>query len=296
MTNPDQLKKIATGAGFFAALDQSGGSTPQALELYGIGRQSYSGDGEMFDLVHQMRTRIIASPSFDGDMVLGTILFEQTMDRSIDGVPSAQYLWQRKQVVPFLKIDQGLAPTADGVRCMKPIRGLEALLGRAAAEGIFGTKMRSLIQLADQSAIAALLDQQFDYARQVLKAGLVPIIEPEVDIASPVKVEAETLLLPGIIARLEELSPSDQVMLKLSLPSLAGYYGELTRHPRVLRVLALSGGYSRAEANRLLAANPGMIASFSRALLEGLRAQQSDAEFNRILDRSITSIYAASMA
>jgi fructose-bisphosphate aldolase class I len=296
MTNPDQLKKIATGAGFFAALDQSGGSTPQALELYGIGKQAYSGDGEMFDLVHQMRTRIITSPSFDGDRVLGSILFEQTMDRSIDGVPSAQYLWQRKQIVPFLKIDQGLAPTADGVRCMKPIRGLEELLGRAAAEGIFGTKTRSLIQLADQSAIAALLDQQFEYARQVLRAGLVPIIEPEVDIASPVKADAEALLLAGIIARLEELSPGNQVMLKLSLPSIAGYYGELTRHPQVLRVLALSGGYSRAEANRLLAANPGMIASFSRALLEGLRAQQSDAEFHRILDRSIASIYAASMA
>lgn len=295
MTNAEQLTRVATGSGFFAALDQSGGSTPQALRLYGIDEQSYRDEREMFDLVHRMRTRIITSPSFGGDRILGTILFEQTMDRSIDGLPSAEYLWERKRIVPFLKADQGLAPAAHGVRCMKPVRGLDELLGRASAAGIFGTKMRSLVLLADDVGIEALLDQQFEYARQVLATGLIPVLEPEVDIASPAKEQAEAFLEAGLRARLDDLADGARVMLKLSLPSVAGYYSRLVRHPRVVRVLALSGGYSRTEANRLLAANPGMVASFSRALLENLTVQQSDAEFDRTLDASIAGIYAASV-
>ena len=222
MTNARQLTRVATGSGFFAALDQSGGSTPQALRLYGIDERSYRDEREMFDLVHRMRTRIITSPSFDGDRILGTILFEQTMDRSIDGLPSAGYLWERKRIVPFLKTDQGLAPAAHGVRCMKPVRGLDELLGRAAAAGIFGTKMRSLVLLADDVGIEALLDQQFEYARQVLAAGLIPILEPEVDIASPAKEQAEALLEAGLHARLDDLADGARVMLKLSLPSVPG--------------------------------------------------------------------------
>ena len=295
MTNSEQLTRVATGSGFFAALDQSGGSTPQALRLYGIDEQSYRDEREMFDLVHRMRTRIITSPSFDGHRILGTILFEQTMDRSIDGLPSAEYLWERKRIVPFLKTDQGLAPTAHGVRCMKPVRGLDELLGRAAAAGIFGTKMRSLVLLADDVGIEALLDQQFEYARQVLAAGLIPILEPEVDIASPGKEQAEALLEAGLRARLDDLADGARVMLKLSLPTVPGCYSRLVQHPRVVRVLALSGGYSRTEASRLLAANPGMVASFSRALLENLTVQQSDAEFDRTLDDSIAGIYAPSV-
>ena len=296
MTNAEQLTRVAAGSGFFAALDQSGGSTPQALRLYGIDERSYRDEREMFDLVHRMRTRIITSPSFGGDRILGTILFEQTMDRSIDGLPSAEYIWERKRIVPFLKTDQGLAPAAHGVRCMKPVRGLDELLGRAAAAEIFGTKMRSLVLLADDVGIEALLDQQFEYARQVLAAGLIPILEPEVDIASPVKEQAEALLEAGLRARLDDLADGARVMLKLSLPSVPGYYSRLVHHPRVVRVLALSGGYSRTAANRLLAANPGMVASFSRALLEDLTVQQSDAEFDRTLDDSIAGIYAASVA
>ena len=295
MTDTDQLNRIATGAGFLAALDQSGGSTPHTLRLYGIDEHSYNGDAEMFDLVHQMRTRLITSPNFNGDRILGAILFEQTMQRRIEGLGSAEYLWQRKRIVPFLKIDQGLAEAAHGVRLMKPIRGLDEMLARAVARGIFGTKMRSFIQRANREGITALLDQQFDYARQVLRAGLVPILEPEVDVSSPDKSEAEALLRTGIMERLAQADEGTRVMLKLSLPSIDGYYGELTQDRRVLRVVALSGGYSRAEANRLLARNPGVIASFSRALLEGLTLQQSDTEFDRALDRSIASIYGASI-
>ena len=295
MTNAEQLARIATGSGFVAALDQSGGSTPQALRHYGIGEQSYRDEREMFDLVHQLRTRIITSPSFDGDRIIGTILFEQTMDRTIDGLPAAEYLWRRKRIAPFLKTDQGLAPAADGVRCMKPVPGLASLLGRAAAAGMVGTKARSLIQLADPVGIEALLDQQFEYARRVLDAGLIPILEPEVDIMSPARGESEALLEAGLRARLDDLAEGSRVLLKLSLPSVAGSYSSLGRHPRVVRVLALSGGYSRREATRLLAANPGMVASFSRALLEDLTIQQSDAEFDRVLNDSVAGIYAASL-
>ena len=294
--NQEQLEKVRTGQGFIAALDQSGGSTPKALKLYGIEESAYDGDDEMFDLIHQMRSRIITSPSFGGDRVLGAILFEQTMDRQIDGIDTAEYLWTRKQVVPFLKVDKGLEADADGAQVMKPIDGLAALLERAKANGVFGTKMRSVIKLADPAGVGAVVDQQFAVGREIVAAGLVPIIEPEIDIHSPEKAAAEELLKAAILAQLNGLGADELVMLKLTLPEADGFYQELVDHPNVVRVVALSGGYTRDDANERLARNPGVIASFSRALTEGLSAQQSDDEFNAVLDASVKGIYEASIA
>ncbi len=294
--NQEQLEKVRTGQGFIAALDQSGGSTPKALKLYGIEESAYDGDDEMFDLIHQMRSRIITSPSFGGDRVLGAILFEQTMDRQIDGIDTAEYLWTRKQVVPFLKVDKGLEADADGAQVMKPIDGLAALLERAKAKGVFGTKMRSVIKLADPAGVGAVVDQQFAVGREIVAAGLVPIIEPEIDIHSPEKAAAEELLKAAILAQLNDLGADELVMLKLTLPEADGFYQELVDHPNVVRVVALSGGYTRDDANERLARNPGVIASFSRALTEGLSAQQSDDEFNAVLDASVKGIYEASIA
>jgi fructose-bisphosphate aldolase, class I len=294
-TNPQQLERMRNGRGFIAALDQSGGSTPKALALYGIAESEYSGDAQMFDLIHAMRTRMIKSPAFSGDRVLGAILFEGTMDRNIDGVGSAQYLWEKKQVIPFLKIDKGLADESNGVQVMKPMPELDALLTRAVAKGIFGTKMRSVIKLANRDGIAAVVAQQFAVGRQIIAHGLVPIIEPEVDIKSPQKAEAEAMLRDAIAAELDKQPSSQPVMLKLTLPNTANYYANLIAHPSVLRVVALSGGYSRNDANQKLSENHGMIASFSRALTEGLSAKQSDAEFNAMLDATIAGIYAASI-
>ena len=293
--NDEQLEKVRSGKGFIAALDQSGGSTPKALKLYGVTEDQYSGDDEMFDRMHEMRSRIITSPSFGGDRVLGAILFEGTMDRDIEGLGSAEFLWTRKQVVPFLKVDKGLADEADGVQVMKPIPGLDELLARANEKGVFGTKMRSVVKLANQAGVDAIVDQQFDVGEQILAAGLVPIIEPEVDIHSPEKAEAEQLLEQGILRRLDQLGADQQIMLKLTLPSEDGFYSGLVAHPKVLKVVALSGGYSRDEANEKLARNTGVIASFSRALTEGLTAQQSDEEFDAALDAAIKSIYEASI-
>ena len=294
--NQDQLNKVAKRGGFIAALDQSGGSTPKALKLYGVAESEYSGEAQMFDMVHAMRTRIIASPAFDGRRVLGAILFEQTMERQVDGVDTADYLWQKKQVVPFLKVDKGLADEADGVQLMKPMPQLDALLERAVAKHIFGTKMRSVIQRANEAGIARVLDQQFEVGQQIQKAGLMPILEPEVSINAPDKEQAEAILKRGFIQRLDALPAGQKVMLKLTLPSVDGFYKELVEHPKVLSLVALSGGYSRDEANARLARNPGVIASFSRALTEGLTAQQSDADFNQALDAAIESIYRASIA
>ncbi len=293
--NQEQFDKMRTGAGFIAALDQSGGSTPKALRLYGVDESEYSGDAQMFDLIHRMRTRIITDPAFNGDRILGSILFEQTMDRDIDGRGSADYLWTVKQVVPFLKVDKGLEPEADGVQVMKPMPGIEDLLARAIDKGVFGTKMRSVIKSANPVGVAEVVNQQFEVARTILSAGLIPIIEPEVDIHSTTKAEAEQLLRTQLLQWLDALAPDRHVMLKLTLPSETGFYSDLIAHPRVLRVVALSGGYSRAEADRLLRRNHGMIASFSRALTEGLTAQQTDAEFHAVLDASIQSIYDASI-
>jgi fructose-bisphosphate aldolase class I len=293
--NEAQRSKMATGRGFIAALDQSGGSTPKALGLYGIEESEYSSDEQMFDLMHEFRCRIIASPAFDGDRILGAILFEQTMDRDVDGVNSVQYLWERRGVVPFVKVDEGLAQEADGVQLMKPFTKIDDLLERAVGRQVFGTKMRSVVKHADAAGITAVLDQQFMYAGRILDAGLVPIVEPEVDIKAPDKAEAEDILKTGISQRLAAVPEGRQVMLKLSIPSVDGFYSDLMTHPKVLRVVALSGGYSRDEADRLLARNPGLIASFSRALTEGLRRDQSDAEFDEVLDKSIASIYAASL-
>ena len=290
-----QRTKIAEGAGFIAALDQSGGSTPKALRLYGIDESRYGNDAEMFDLIHEMRTRIITSPSFTGDRIIGTILFEGTMDRDIDGLGAAEYVWRRKQIVPFLKVDKGLADEQEGVRLMKPMPGLPDLLARATAKGVFGTKMRSVVTLADERGIAANLDQQFEIARQILTAGLVPIIEPEVDIHSPQKEQAEGLVTAGLAERLDTLPEGAQVIFKLTLPSVDGCYSGLVADPRVLRVVALSGGYTRDESCRLLARNPGVTASFSRALTEGLSVGQSAAEFDRTLDEAIAEIYAAAI-
>jgi fructose-bisphosphate aldolase class I len=289
-----QLDKVKHDAGFIAALDQSGGSSPKALKLYGIEENAYSGEEAMFDLIHQMRTRIITSPAFNGERVLGAILFEQTMDRDIDGKGTAEFLWQDKGVVPFLKVDKGLADEADGTQLMKPMPDLDELLEKATGHGVFGTKMRSVIKVADDAGITANVAQQFQVGRQILGHGLVPIIEPEVDINSPSKAAAEALLKARILAELDGISDDQPIMLKLNLPEEDGFYAELIEHPRVLRVVALSGGYSRDEANARLARNHGMIASFSRALTEGLTAQQSDAEFNAALDAAIASIYAAS--
>ena len=293
--NNEQLAKIRSGAGFVAALDQSGGSTPKALRLYGIPEDAYSNEAEMFDLIHKMRTRIIKSPSFGGDRILGAILFEMTMDRDIDGMGSAEYLWKVKQIVPFLKVDQGLAQEVDGAQVMKPMPDLDALLERATAKGVFGTKMRSVIKLANPAGVDAVADQQFEIGKRILAAGLVPIIEPEVDIHSPEKAKAEVLLKAAILRNLESIPQGQQIMLKLTLPDEDGFYSELVQHARVLKVVALSGGYTREEANARLKRNPGVVASFSRALTEGLSAQQTDEEFDTMLDESIGSIFEASM-
>ncbi len=294
--NQDQKNRIAAGQGFIAALDQSGGSTPKALKLYGIDESAYSGDAEMFALVHQMRSRIVTSPAFTGERVVGAILFERTMDDRFGDKDAVAYLWEDKGVVPFLKIDKGLEDEADGVQLLKPIPGLDALLARAKAKGVFGTKERSVIKANNPAGIAKVLDQQFELARQVLAAGLVPIVEPEVDIKAADKEAIEVELKKGLLARLDQLDPATPVVLKLTLPSVDGFFQELVDHPAVLKVVALSGGYSRDEANAKLAKNPGVIASFSRALTEGLSAQQGDAEFNQALDATIESIYRASIA
>ncbi|MBO6717426.1 MAG: fructose bisphosphate aldolase [Rhizobiaceae bacterium] len=288
--------QAANKDGFIAALDQSGGSTPKALKLYGVPESAWSSEAEMFDLVHAMRTRIIKSPAFTGDKVMGAILFEQTMDREIDGVPTAQYLWEKRGVVPFLKIDKGLAEQEDGVKLMKPNPGLDALLSRAVTKGVFGTKMRSVIDAANPKGIAAVVNQQFEVAKQVLAHGLVPIVEPEVTISISDKAEAEDILLAEITKHLDGLPAGKQIMLKLTLPTKPNLYKPLIDDPRVMRVVALSGGYSRDEANAKLAQNTGMIASFSRALTEGLSADQSDAEFDAKLAEAIDSIVKASRA
>jgi fructose-bisphosphate aldolase class I len=292
--NQQQLEQMRTGKGFIAALDQSGGSTPKALKLYGVDESSYSNEDEMFDVIHAMRSRMVMSPAFTGNRVLAAILFEGTMDRSIDGVGSAEYLWSRKQVIAILKVDKGLADEADGVQLMKPMPELDALLAKARANGIFGTKMRSVIKVANAKGISEVVAQQFAVGRQILAGGLVPIIEPEVDINSPSKKEAEVLLKAALLKELDAQSADQPVMLKLTLPEDDNFYLDLVKHPSVLRVVALSGGYSRDDANTKLSKNNGVIASFSRALTEGLSAQQSDTEFNAALDSAIASIYAAS--
>jgi fructose-bisphosphate aldolase class I len=289
-----QANKIKTQPGFIAALDQSGGSTPKALAIYGIGEDAYSSDQEMFDVIHQMRTRIMTSPSFTGERILGAILFENTMDRDVEGKSTADYLWQVKNVVPFLKVDKGLADEQDGVQVMKPNPDLDALLSKAKSKGIFGTKMRSVIKHGNAEGVTRIVDQQFEVGRQILAAGLVPIIEPEVDIHCPDKAQAEALLKVAIMNQLDQLGAADQVMLKLTLPEENDLYGDCIDHPKVLKVVALSGGYSREEANARLSRNHGMVASFSRALTEGLAAQQDDAAFNKTLDVSIDSICQAS--
>lgn len=294
MTDQAMAEKIRSAPGFIAALDQSGGSTPKALRLYGIDESAWSSEAEMFDLIHRMRERIATAPAFTGDKILGAILFEMTMDRDFAGRPAPEYLWQERGIVPFLKVDKGLAEEADGVQLMKPIPDLDALLERAKAKGIFGTKMRSVIKSANPGGIRAIAEQQFEIGRQILARGLVPIIEPEVDIHAPDKAQAEELLLAEITRLLDTIPEGREIMLKLTLPSRDGLYAPLIADPRVMRVVALSGGYSRAEANALLARNPGMIASFSRALTEGLSAQQSDEEFNATLAESIDSIFEAS--
>lgn len=282
--------------GFIAALDQSGGSTPKALNLYGVADTQYSGEAEMFDVIHAMRSRMVMSPAFNGTRVLGAILFEGTMDRQIEGLGSAEFLWTKKQVIPFLKIDKGLADEQDDVQIMKPNPDLDALLARAAKLGIFGTKMRSVIKMANPVGITAVVSQQFEVGRQILRAGLIPIIEPEVDIHSSQKAQAEVLLKAALLEELR-VQPADQpIILKLTLPEIDGFYSELVSHPSVLRVVALSGGYSRADANARLARNHGVIASFSRALTEGLSAQQSDTQFNAAIDSAIADIYAASVS
>lgn len=291
--NTEQLEKARSGAGFIAALDQSGGSTPKALKLYGISEDSYSGEDEMFDLVHQMRTRIITSPAFGGDRIMGAILFEKTMDRDVEGRPTADYLWNVKNIVPFLKIDKGLAEEKDGAQLMKPMPGLDDLLDRAVEKGIFGTKERSVVKLPG-AGLDAVVAQQFEVGQQVLAKGLVPILEPEVDINSPRKAEAEEQLNAALLDGVNQLGDDQKIMLKLTLPDVDNLYKQLVDHPKVLRVVALSGGYSREVANEKLARNNGVIASFSRALTEGLSAQQSDEEFNSVLDQAIASIAKAS--
>ena len=296
MSKTDQTAKIRDGNGFIAALDQSGGSTPKALRLYGIDEDAYASEAEMFDLMHAMRSRIAQAPAFTGDKVIGAILFEMTMDRQISGMPTAHYMWNERGVVPFLKVDKGLAEETDGVRLMKPMPDLEALLSRAVAAGVFGTKMRSVIDAANATGIAASVAQQFEVGAVIRAHGLMPIIEPEVTISITDKAEAEDILKEQITRHLDALPDDQQVMLKLTLPETANHYRSLVDHPRVLRVVALSGGYSRDEANDRLAQNKGMVASFSRALTEGLSAQQSDATFNAAISESIESIYQASVA
>jgi len=292
--NAEQLQKVKTSPGFIAALDQSGGSTPKALRLYGVQENTWSSDEEMFAIVHQMRTRIITSPAFNGDRIIGAILFENTMDREIEGQPTADYLWNVKRVVPFLKVDQGLAAEKDGVQLMKPMPMLAALLDKARAKRIFGTKMRSFIKRADEAGTKNIVIQQFEIAQQIISANLVPIIEPEIDIHCPEKRKAEQLLKAAILEKVNQLPDGQFIMLKLTLPEQDNFYAEFVKHPRVLRVVALSGGYSREEANNRLRKNHGVVASFSRALVEGLTAQQSDAEFNAMLDKSIQCIFDAS--
>lgn len=291
--NQEQAQRMTNGKGFIAALDQSGGSTPKALAAYGVAADSYQGEDEMFNLVHQMRTRIITSPAFSKEHILGAILFEQTMDREIEGKKTGDYLWDVKGIVPFLKVDKGLAAEENGVQLMKPMPGLDDLLKRAVERHIFGTKMRSVIKKASREGIKAIVDQQFEIGEKISKTGLVPIIEPEVDIHIADKAEAEAILKEEILKHLEKVEKP--VMLKLSIPSKDNFYEELIQHPKVMRVVALSGGYSRDEANELLARNHGLIASFSRALAEGLSAQQSDAEFNAMMKDSVDRIYAASI-
>jgi fructose-bisphosphate aldolase class I len=295
-TFDDQLKKIQSAPGFIAALDQSGGSTPKALAQYGIGEDEWNGEEEMFDAVHAMRTRIVTSPSFDGDRILGAILFEGTMDRAVDGLPTAKYLWEAKHVVPFLKVDKGLEAEEDGVQLMKPMPDLGATLERARAQGIFGTKMRSVVKQAHASGIQSIVDQQFEVGRQILDHGLIPILEPEVDIHCPDKAQAEELLRNALIKGLDSLEADQHVMLKLTIPDVDGFYTPCVEHPRVLKVVALSGGYARDDANERLTRQPGMVASFSRALVEGLSARQSDEAFDAGLDTSIGSIFRASMS
>ena len=294
-TTNEQLEKIRTEPGFIAALDQSGGSTPKALQNYGVGADAFSNDAEMFDLIHAMRSRIMTSPAFHGNRIMGAILFEMTMDREVEGMPSADYLWQVKRVVPFLKVDKGLADEVDGAQIMKPMPDLDALLAKARQKNIFGTKMRSVIKTANATGVNAVVEQQFDVGRQIIAAGLVPIIEPEVDINSPQKAEAEELLRTALMANLDRLEAGQLVMLKLTLPEQDNFYAGCVQHPNVLKVVALSGGYARDEANQRLSSQNGMVASFSRALSEGLNAQQGDDEFNRVLDTSIESIYQASI-
>ncbi len=292
--NQEQLERVRHGEGFIAALDQSGGSTPKALRLYGIEESEYSGDEQMFDLIHEMRSRMITSPVFSGSRVLGAILFEGTMDRDIEGLGSAEFLWAKKGVVPFLKVDKGLADDADGAQLMKAMPELDALVTHAVAKGVFGTKMRSVIKLANATGVEAVVAQQFAVGNQILAGGLVPIIEPEVDINSPEKQAAEALLKAAILQHLGSVPAGQQVMLKLTLPNVDNFYRELVEHPSVMRVVALSGGYTRDDANAKLARNNGMIASFSRALTEGLSDKQTDAEFNAILDAAIEGIFQAS--
>lgn len=292
----DMAAQVADKDGFIAALDQSGGSTPKALKLYGVSEDAWSSEDAMYDLIHQMRARIITSPAFTGDKVMGAILFEQTMDRAIEGVPTAQYLWEKRGVVPFLKVDKGLADGKDGVKLMKPIAGLDELLERAVAKGVFGTKMRSVIDAANPAGIKAIVDQQFAVGKQILAHGLVPILEPEVTISIADKAEAEEMLLAEIRTHLDELPAADKVMLKVTIPTKPNLYKPLIDHPRVMRVVALSGGYTRDEANAKLLENDGLIASFSRALTEGLSADQSDADFNATLAATIDSIFQASRA
>jgi len=292
--NLQQLDKVTNQPGFIAALDQSGGSTPKALKLYGIGEDAYSNDDEMFAVVHEMRTRIVTSPAFNGDRILGAILFENTMDRSITGKPAAQYLWEDKQVVPFLKVDKGLADELDGVQVMKLIPELDNLLARARNAGIFGTKMRSVIKMGNAAGINAIVEQQFEIGLHIANEGLVPIIEPEIDINSPEKAKAEELLRDALLSHLEMLPSDKKVMFKLTLPEKDNFYVDCVAHPNIVRVVALSGGYSRDEANARMSRNNGVVASFSRALSEGLNAQQTVEQFNATLDSSVASIYAAS--
>jgi fructose-bisphosphate aldolase class I len=292
--NKEQLQKMKTHPGFIAALDQSGGSTPKALGSYGIKEDAWSNDDEMLAIVHQMRSRIMTSPSFNGERILAAILFEKTMDSNVEGQPTADYLWKVKHVVPFLKVDKGLAAEKDGVQLMKPMPELDALLGKAKAKGIFGTKMRSVIKHANRASIEDIVSQQFELAERIIAVGLVPIVEPEVDIHCPEKAQAEELLKAAILDKLNKLPAGQLVMLKLTLPEQDDFYADCVRHPNVVRVVALSGGYTQAEANDRLRRNHGIVASFSRALVEGLTAQQSDAEFNAMLDASIQRIYEAS--
>jgi fructose-bisphosphate aldolase class I len=291
----EMFEKMRAGRGFIAALDQSGGSTPKALKLYGIEESEYSGEAEMFDLIHQMRARIITSPAFNGDRIVGAILFEMTMDRQVEGKGSAEFLWEDKQVIPFLKVDKGLADEVDGAQVMKPMPDLAALLDRAKGHRVFGTKMRSVIKLANPTGVARVVAQQFEVGRQILASDLVPIIEPEVDIHSPEKAAAEDLLKAALLDEINALNDDQHIMLKLTLPETDDFYADLVAHPRVLRLVALSGGYSRAEADARLTRNHGVIASFSRALTEGLSAKQTEAEFDATLDTTIQSIYNASI-